>query len=560
MLLATTTINALEISIGLLGGLALFLYGMHKMSDGLKAAAGEGMKLLLARLTNNRFAAALTGAAVTAVIQSSSVTTVLVVGFVSAGLMSLQQSVGVIMGSNIGTTITAQIIAFKVTKYAWLMVAAGFASWSFSRSSTLRDYGAMLLGLGLLFLGMDQMSVATYPLRSYEPFIDLMGRMDNPLLAILLGAAFTALVQSSSATTGVVILLASQGVLSLEAGIALAIGANIGTCFTAVISSFGKSADARRAAIVHVLFNVIGALLWFFLIGYLAEIARAISPSFADLEGTARLAAETPRQIANANTFFNVANTLLLIWFTGPIANLAIRLIPERPPQEVKQIEPKYLAPEYLQTPALALDRVRLELGHMSSLVVEMLRLAPRAVLHGTTYELRALANLDDDVDLLHAAILNYLGKLQRQELTADDASQLQTHIITANYLENCGDLIETNLVTQGNRRIALRIKVPQTKAETEFERAVLEAMESLVKAIGSGDQELAADIIARRPHIDRLADDVGDLLAAELAMGGEGNEDSLQAFRIQADLLGVMKRLYHNTRRIAELLLDKSE
>lgn len=553
MLFATTTINALEISIGLLGGLALFLYGMHKMSDGLKAAAGEGLKLLLARLTANRFSAALTGAAVTAVIQSSSVTTVLVVGFVSAGLMSLQQSVGVIMGSNIGTTITAQIIAFQVTKYAWLMVAAGFAGWSFLRNSTLRDYGAMLLGLGLLFLGMDQMSAATNPLRTYEPFIHLMGRMDHPLLAILLGAAFTALIQSSSATTGIIILLASQGVLSLEGGISLAIGANIGTCFTAVLSSIGKSADARRAAIVHVLFNVIGAVLWFFLIGYLADIARFISPSFSHLEGTARLAAETPRQIANANTFFNLANTLLLIWFTGPIAHLAVRLVPERPAPEPKRVEPKYLAPEYLQTPALALDRVRLELAHMGGLVVEMLKIAPRAVLHGNTYELRALANLDDDVDLLHAAILNYLGHLQRQELSADVARQLQTLILTANYLENCGDLIETNLVTQGNRRIALRVTVPQTAAETSFEKAVLDAMESVVQAIDSSDQQLAAEIISRRPTVDHLADQVGENLAAQLV---EGGEESLQAFRIQADLLAVMKRLFHNSRRIAELLL----
>jgi phosphate:Na+ symporter len=217
------------------GGLRLFLYGMHRMADGLKAAAGDGMKRLLARLTSNRFTAAITGAIVTAVIQSSSVTTVLVVGFVSAGLMSLSQSVGVIMGANVGTTITAQIVAFKVTKYAWLMIALGFAMNSIAKRNQYRHYGLMILGLGMLFVGMEQMSVATNPLRTYEPFIELMQKMDNPLWGIFLGALFTAVVQSSSATTGIVIMLASQGFLSLEGGIALTIGANVGTCFTAVL-------------------------------------------------------------------------------------------------------------------------------------------------------------------------------------------------------------------------------------------------------------------------------------------------------------------------------------
>ncbi|MCC9609422.1 Na/Pi cotransporter family protein [Blastopirellula sp. JC732] len=551
MLFAATTINALEISIGLLGGLALFLYGMHQMSDGLKAVAGDGLKVLLGRLTTNRFTAVFTGAAVTAVIQSSSVTTVLVVGFVSAGLMTLQQSIGVIMGSNIGTTVTAQIIAFQVTKYAWLMVAVGFGSWSFSRSAVLRNYGAMLLGLGMLFLGMDQMSSATYPLRSFEPFIDLMGRMDNPALAILLGAAFTAVIQSSSAATGIVIMLASQGVLSLDAGIALAIGANIGTCVTAILSSIGKPVDARRAAVVHVMFNVLGALLWVFLIGYLAEMSRWISPEFPNLEGTQRLAAETPRQIANANTLFNVANTLILIWFTGPIAKLATRIVPEPPIEEVKRIEPMYLDPEFLQTPALALDRVRLELTHMGELIVEMLQSAPTAVLYGDKGDLRALKHLDDDVDILHVAILDYLRQIQRAELTPDHASQIQTLILVANYLENSGDLIETNLVTQGKRRIKRKVSLPPAVVQEPLEKIVLESMQAAVQAIRPDDQKVPIEIESRQALVDQLAEEATEKLALQLV---EGGEEAIQPFRIQTDLINVLKRLFHNAKRILEL------
>jgi phosphate:Na+ symporter len=238
---AQTELAMLPLVMGLLGGLALFLYGMDKMSESLKAVAGERMKSILARLTTNRVTGALTGAFVTAVIQSSSVTTVLVVGFVTAGLMSVSQSVGIIMGANIGTTITAQIIAFKVTKYALLIVAAGFAMLFLGKRERTRHHGAGIMGLGLVFFGMGVMGEAMAPLRSYQPFLDAMIRMENPAVGILVAALFTGLIQSSSATTGIVIVMASQGLITLTAGIALILGANIGTCVTALLASIGRS-------------------------------------------------------------------------------------------------------------------------------------------------------------------------------------------------------------------------------------------------------------------------------------------------------------------------------
>ncbi len=313
---------------GLFGGLALFLFGMEQMAEALKAVAGERMKDILGKLTTNRFMGAITGAFVTAVIQSSSVTTVLVVGFITAGLMSLAQSVGVIMGANIGTTITAQIVAFKVTKAALLMIGVGFFMILGSKQDKIKQYGAMVMGLGMIFFGMSVMSDAMKPLRTYEPFLDLMTTMENPLIAILISAAFTGLIQSSSATTGIVIVMASQGFITLPMGIALAFGANIGTCVTALLASIGKPREAVRAALVHVIFNVAGVLLWFGLIPYLAEFVTSISPSYPELQGSKRLAAEAPRQIANAHTIFNVANTLIFIWFTGQLARLVERLVP----------------------------------------------------------------------------------------------------------------------------------------------------------------------------------------------------------------------------------------
>ncbi len=313
---------------GLGGGLALFLFGIRQMTESLKIVAGSSMKGLLARLTANRFTAALAGAIITAVIQSSSVTTVLVVGFVSAGLLTLSQSIGVIIGANVGTTITAQIIAFNVYQYGLLMIAIGFLTDVVAKSEKIKQWGIVLMGLGLIFFGMELMSNATGPLRQWPPFIDAMQNMRNPLLSILFGLIFTAIVQSSSATTGIVIVLASQGLISLESGIGLVFGANIGTCVTAIISAFGRPREAVQAAWIHVVFNIGGVLLWMFFIPQFAQLARGISPSANYLEGSARLAADTPRQIANAHTLFNVGNTFLFIWFTGPLAKLVDRIVP----------------------------------------------------------------------------------------------------------------------------------------------------------------------------------------------------------------------------------------
>ena len=232
-------LDLFKMTMGLLGGLALFLFGMEQMSDALKAAAGEQMKNLLAKLAMNRFTGALTGAFVTAIIQSSSVTTVLVVGFITAEVMSLSQAVGIIFGANIGTTITDQIIAFKITKYALLLITIGFGMLFIGKTDRIKNYGGMLMGLGLIFFGMGVMSDGMNPLRTYPPFTDLMERMENPIFGILVSALFTGLVQSSSATTGIVITMASQGLISLPAGIALIFGANIGTCITATLASIG---------------------------------------------------------------------------------------------------------------------------------------------------------------------------------------------------------------------------------------------------------------------------------------------------------------------------------
>jgi len=553
--------SALEygaILMGLFGGLALFLYGMDLMAAALKLIAGEGLRGVLARLTTNRFTGVAAGALVTAIIQSSSVTTVLVVGFISAGLMSLSQSVGVIMGANIGTTITAQIIAFKVTQYALALVALGFLLQLQTKRERLRQYGNLLLGLGLIFFGMHLMGEGTRPLQSYAPFIEAMKGMDSPWLGVLFGAAFTGLVQSSSATSGIVIVLAGQGFLSLPAGIALVFGANIGTCVTAVLAAIGKPAQARQAVLVHVLFNGLGVLLWFGFIPSLAEWAAALSPKAPGLEGTARLAAETPRQIANAHTLFNIGNTLILIGFTGPLARLAVRLIPPKGEEDLESGVPRFLEPLLLDTPSLALETVRCELGRLGAIVVRMTHGSLEAVIHGDIAALDKLVRQDEAVEQLHTAIVGYLGDLSKQPLTVRQAQQVSDFLATTNYLANIGDLVEINLVGAGRTRLLQQLHisgVTRTRLE-EFHREVTANVARAIHAIVEDDRKAAEEVLAAKSRIAAYADDAEAHLSRRLTADAPQRQ---HLFRLESAVVEHLKRAFYLAKRIAKLVAEQS-
>jgi len=542
-----------NMGMGLFGGLALFLFGMDQMADALKAVAGERMKDILGRLTTNRFMGAITGAFVTAVINSSSVTTVLLVGFISAGLMSLAQSVGVIMGANIGSTITAQLIAFKVTKAALLMIGIGFTMLFVSKHERIRQYGGMLMGLGLVFFGMSVMSDAMAPLRSYQPFMDVMQTMQNPLIGILVAALFTALIQSSAATTGIVIVMASQGFVNLPTGIALAFGANIGTCATALLAAIGKPREAVRAAVVHILFNIAGVLVWVGLIGQLADFVRWISPHYPELNGAARLAAEVPRQIANAHTLFNVANTILFIGFTGQFARVAEWLVPDRAlDEEALVVRAKYLDDELLATPSLALDRVRLEILHMGERVQEMMERIMPAILSGSKETLHDIERMDDDVDTLHAQIIAYLGKISRLSLTELQTAELIRLMEAVNDLENIGDVIETNLVVLGHERIDEGVSISQPTREvlTNFHVAVNRAVAAAVQAVAQKNELAARTVTAMKQEITRIADSAAAHQAQRL-VAEEPNR--IPAYAIEIDIIEKLKRIYYFAKRMAK-------
>ncbi len=550
-LAAADTVEASIVSIdwfivvtGLFGGLAVFLFGMDRMTEALRVAAGNSIRFALARMTKNRFVGALSGAGVTAVIQSSSVTTVLVVGFISSGVMTLSQGIGVILGANVGTTITAQVVAFSISRYALLIVALGYGLAFFSRSEKRSVQGDLILGLGLLFFGMSVMSTAMEPLRSYEPFVDLMSRMSNPILALVVGLLFTAMVQSSSATTGIVIVLAAEGLISPEAGIALVLGANVGTSVTAQLAALGKQPDAVRAAAVHTVFNLMGALAWLPFVGVLAGIVDGIGGPLA-------------RQIANAHTIFNVTNTMVFLAFVPQLERLVVRLVPDRPEDEPLRL--KYLDDSLLRTPTLALERSRLELMRMASRVQTMLADALPAVLDGPAEALNAVEALDDEVDDLHSQIIVYLGRIGQRSLSQSSTDELMDLMEATNNLEAIGDLIETNLVALGRDRLANGYQVgPESRLLVEdFHRDVSLALDLAVAALVQANAEDAREVSAMKEPLNAKVQTIAEHYAQRLAAP---DDNRIELYRFETDLVEHLRRIYYFAKRTARAAIPSSE
>ncbi len=550
-----TELDPVTMTIELLGGLALFLYGMEKMTDGLKAAAGKQMNTLLAKLTGNPVLGAITGAIVTAVIQSSSVTTVLVVGFVSAGLMTLVQSVGVIFGANVGTTVTAQIVAFNTTALAYPLIAIGFLMASVWKQGVARHYGAMLMGLGLIFYGMAVMGSAMSPLRTHEGFAQLLQSLQNPVLGMLAGAAFTALVQSSSATIGLAVVMATQGLLSLPAGIAILFGAKIGTGITAILAAIGKPQDAKRAAAVHVLFNVLGAVIWLPFIAQLAGFAEMVSPVAAHLQGVERLAEEVPRQIANAATIWATANTLIFLPFAALFAKMASKLIPDRAVDERAIIRPRYLDDTLIRLPAMALERARLELGHMGELTEAMLAKVKSAF---ETGDLSELSQQYDQVVVLREAVLTYLQHVGRGELSDLEADEHARLVAATGDIENMGAAISRELAPLARTLKEADIAPSQETAELlkRLFKRIQESAHAALRAVLEGDERAAQTVVANRNAILELTAELHRQQAARLA---QDDPNRLLKHRVQIEILDKLRRIYSVAEDMAISVLPRS-
>ena len=431
------------IVLGLLGGLALFLYGMQMMSAGLEAAAGDRMKSILERLTANRFLGVLVGAVITAVIQSSSATTVMVVGFVNSGMMTLRQAVWIIMGANIGTTITGQLIALDVGVLAPLFAFVGVAMVVFVKKPQVRHYGSILAGLGVLFIGMDMMSTAMEPLRDWPAFVELVSTFSNPLVGILVGAGFTALIQSSSASVGILQALALSGVIGLDSAVFVLFGQNIGTCITAVLASIGTSRNAKRATIIHLLFNIIGTVVF----TTLCLVTPLLGLSLVG--GVQSLTPENPAaQIANMHTLFNIVTTFLLLPLGGKLVQLAMRILPDRKESGEEGMHLAYLIPGPIHTKqehpigfsAMYLNQLRQELDRMLGMARQNTEVGFQAVLERNPKLLEGAEATEEYIDYLNKEISQFISKVIVHETNERDSAAVSAYFKITGNIERVGD------------------------------------------------------------------------------------------------------------------------
>lgn len=488
--------------LALLGGLALFLYGMQMMSTGLEAAAGNRMKSILEKLTSNRIKGVLVGAAITAVIQSSSATTVMVVGFVNSGLMTLKQAVWVIMGANIGTTITGQLIALDIGAIAPLFAIAGVGAIMFIKSEKVHHISSIFAGLGILFMGMDMMGAAMSPLKESEAFISLMTKFDNPLLGILVGALFTAVIQSSSASVGILQALASTGMIPLSSAVFVLFGQNIGTCITAVLASIGMKVNAKRTTVIHLLFNIIGTVLF--------AVICLVTPYVTWIE--AMTPGDPVAQIANAHTVFNIVTTLLLLPFGTHMANIAVRILPDSKKADDEDLRLKYIRPfesSYaIGHSAVAVSQVRDEVNRMRDMVAKNISDSFDSLVQYDEKLRKKVSEREEYIDFLNKGISEYIVSLMASEMNMSDSRKINGYYAIISNLERIGDHA-VNLAEYGDDMRKWEIDFSDTVKEelNEMKAQCIAALDNL-KEVTSENVER---ILSQAVIIEQKTDDMRD-------------------------------------------------
>ena len=490
--------------LGLLGGLALFLYGMQMMSAGLEDAAGNRMKQILERLTANRFLGVAVGAGITAVIQSSSATTVMVVGFVNSGMMTLKQAVWIIMGANIGTTITGQLIALDVGALAPLFAFVGVVFIVFVKKVIFHHYGQIIAGLGILFIGMEMMSSAMMPLRDSAAFVDLVSNFSNPFIGILAGAVFTALIQSSSASVGILQALAVSGVIGLPTAVYVLFGQNIGTCITAVLASIGTSRNAKRTTVIHLMFNIIGTAL--FTAVCMATPLTAFMVSLTPDNPAA--------QIANMHTLFNIVTTLLLLPFGTYLAELATKILPDRGTEDIDMMHLAYIRPmesskdHQIGSSAIVIGSVRRELGRMASMAADNVSRSFQAVIDGTPDSLPQVEETEEYIDFLNKEISKYISHSIAFEANEKDSALISAFFKISGNLERIGDHA-VNICEYTKRMQEKRIAFSeQAKSEISQMQSVCASSMKLLLSM----EELTVSSLSEVAALEQKIDDMTDL------------------------------------------------
>jgi phosphate:Na+ symporter len=534
----------MTVLLALFGGMALLLYGIRLSGDGLQRAAGGRLRGLLTHLARNRFKAVVSGATVTAIIQSSAATTIMLIGFVSAGLMSFRQTLGVILGADIGTTFTVQLIAFKITDYALLLVGLGFTVTLIAQRRAVKDIGQAVLGFGLIFLGLKIMLDGVEPLASNPLAAQLLAALSqNAIVAVLAGAAFSALVTSSAATIGLVLALTQQGLLSLGGAVPIVLGANIGTCTTALMASAGATAEAKRVALAHIGFKLLGVLL----------VLPVIQP-FTHL--VAASAADPARQVANAHTFFNVGMSLVFLPFASLAARAIEAFVPDDQPGE-NPFRVRYLDERSLDQPSLALGQATREALRMADVVQGMLRDVVPVFRDNDQELLEDVERRDDQLDFLEREIKLFLARLGRDAMGTDLSRREIGLISFIGNLENIGDIIDKNLMELGRKKIyqARRFSDAGWGEIVEFHTMVSKNLESAIAAFAASDRALAQEVLDQRPAMRQRE---RELRESHLGRLRAGLAESLETSEIHLDILTNVKRISSHVSALVFPILEE--
>jgi len=554
-----------QLLFGLIGGLGLFLFGMKIMSEGLQKIAGDRMRKILGALTNNRIIGTLVGLAVTAIIQSSSATTVMVVGFVNAGLMSLVQAIGVVLGANIGTTITAQLIAFKITKFALPAIGVGAGFKLFSRNKRWSYMGEVVLGFGLLFFGLAIMKDAFDPLRTNEEFRQLFLLVgDNHLLGVFLGALLTVIVQSSSATIGITLALATSGLLTFEASVALILGENIGTTITANLAAIGTNLAARRTAIAHFLFNTLGVAYLLVLFPYFMDFISAITPGEADLvvqtqEQATRLGAaigDKPyiaRHIANTHTLFNIINTIVFLPMIGLLAKLSTMLV--RGAEEEVEYHLKYLDARVLNTPPIALGQARAETQRMAQIASTMVDDTLAFLLDNDQKRVPGLVKREELVDLLQKEITDFLVSLSQKSITQETSREVASMMHMVNDIERIGDHCE-NLWSLCLRKLEQKIEF-SSMAQSEIQE-ISDLTRNFLSAVTNALENNDKTVLPRAQELENAIDHLEESLRNNHINRLNTGECSVNSGLIFIDMLHNFEKIGDHTYSLAKAVVGK--
>jgi phosphate:Na+ symporter len=530
--------------LALFGGMALLLYGIRLSGDSLQRAAGARLRHLLTGLARNRFLAVVSGAGVTAIIQSSAATTLMLIGFVSAGLMTFRQTLGLILGADIGTTFTVQLIAFKVTNWALFLVGAGFVITVVAQRRLVKDIGQAVLGFGLMFLGLKVILEGMEPLRTNPLALQVLAAVgDNRVMAALASAAFSALVTSSAATIGLALALAQQGLLGLDGAVAIVLGANIGTCATALMASIGTTAEAKRVAAAHIAFKLLGVALIFPFIDPFAHLVAATT-------------ANPARQVANAHTFFNIGMSLAFL----PFAPLAARLIEALVPDDQRGDNPfrtRYLDDRALDQPSLAVGQATREALRMADVVQGMLRDAITVFRTGNLELIEDVERRDDQADFLEREIKLFLAHLGRDAMSTDYSRREIALISCIGNLENIGDIIDKNLMELARKKLTLGRRFSDTGwAELlEYHGMVSKNLESAIAAVAASDRALAQDVLDQRPVMRQRE---RELRESHLGRLRAGLAESLDTSEIHLDILTNLKRISSHVSALAIPILEE--